>query len=190
MPNPIAAAKEELRHRARSKRQLLSETSPSADTAFAKNFVAVPVAAGACVAAYAPIRSEADPTILVAALRERGHAIALPRVHAEGEHLRFHLWPTGAPLTKGRFGLLEPAPDWPESVPDVVLVPLLAFDAAGRRLGYGGGYYDRTLRELRRKGSVLAVGVGFAGQEEDKLPADETDERLDWILTEISARKI
>ena len=189
MPDSIAAAKAELRRRARSRRRDLRESAPTAGEGIAANFLTIPIAAPAAIAAYAPIGSEADPTILVERLRQGGHALALPRIWSEGEALRFHLWPLGADLLKGRFGLLEPAPDWPEIVPDVLLVPLLAFDAAGHRLGYGGGYYDRTLRELRRRGSVLAAGVGFAGQEENELPADENDERLDWIVTEKSARK-
>ena len=83
---------------------------------------------------------------------------------------------------------MEAAPNWPLVLPDILLVPLLGFDKQGYRLGYGGGFYDRTLRSLRQRESVLAVGIAYAGQEMT-LPHDENDERLDWIVTEKYARK-
>jgi 5-formyltetrahydrofolate cyclo-ligase len=90
---------------------------------------------------------------------------------------------------KGAYGLLEAAPDWPLAQPDIVLVPLLAFDADGFRLGYGGGYYDRSLLALRQTGKVTAVGLAYDGQRIAHIPSDATDEKLDWVVTEKSARK-
>ena len=89
----------------------------------------------------------------------------------------------------GVFGLSQPAPDWPEAIPDVLIVPLLAFDAQGNRLGYGAGFYDRTLEALRMQRKVLAVGYAFAGQEMAEVPHHEGDERLDWIVTENGGRR-
>jgi 5-formyltetrahydrofolate cyclo-ligase len=103
--------------------------------------------------------------------------------------LDFHRYDVGQTLVPGGFGLSEPARDWPQVEPDVLVVPLLAFDARGYRIGYGAGFYDRTLAKLRAARNVLAVGFAFAGQEFETVPHDENDQRLDWIVTEIGARK-
>jgi 5-formyltetrahydrofolate cyclo-ligase len=106
-------------------------------------------------------------------------------MHGRQEPLVFHLWRPGEPLLPGGFKVMEPRPERPVVMPDVVLAPLLAFDRAGRRLGYGKGYYDRTLASLRRsKPDALVIGLAFALQEVAAVPADVTDERLDAVLTE------
>ena len=107
----------------------------------------------------------------------------------KGEKLAFHLYEPGATLVPGVFGLSQPGKDWPEAVPDVLVVPLLAFDARGMRLGYGGGFYDRTLADLRATRNILAVGFAFAGQEVQDVPHRESDEPLDWVVTETGARR-
>jgi len=107
----------------------------------------------------------------------------------KGEKLAFHLYEKGAALVPGLFGLSQPAKDWPEAIPDVLVVPLLAFDAQGNRLGYGAGFYDRTLSALRASRDVVAVGFAFAGQEVPTVPHSESDEPLDWIVTELGARR-
>ena len=105
--------------------------------------------------------------------------------------LLFRRWLPGDPLVTGAFGISEPAAAAQEVSPQVVLVPMLAFDRQGGRLGYGGGYYDRTLTALRAAsdggGDIVAIGVAFAGQLRDKVPVSESDHPLDWILTEIGA---
>ena len=110
--------------------------------------------------------------------------LALPVVVERDRHLDFRAWSPGDDLEAGDHGTWHPYPSAPLVVPDVVLVPLLAFDRAGWRLGYGGGYYDRTLQGLRRAAPVTTIGIGFAAQEVMTVPHDGHDQRLDWIATE------
>lgn len=143
---------------------------------------------GATVAGYWPVRDEMDVRALLRALCEEGHPVALPVVAGPGRPLRFRRWCPGDMLAMGPFGLSEPPAEAPELTPRVLLVPLLAFDRRGYRLGYGRGYYDRTLGSLRAAGPVVAVGIAFAAQEVAELPSDHFDQRLDWIVTERGAR--
>ena len=133
-------------------------------------------------------RGEADPTALMKRLSEAGSSLALVRTAGKAQPLHVHLWQGADAPVKGAFGIMEAASDWPSVTPDILLVPLLGFDKHGYRLGYGGGFYDRTLQSLRMRATVLAVGIAYAGQEMI-LPHDENDERLDWIVTEKYARK-
>jgi 5-formyltetrahydrofolate cyclo-ligase len=139
---------------------------------------------GAIIAGYMPMRSEIDPRLLMDRLAAAGSVLCLPDVVAEGTPLEFRRWSPDDPLNSGRFGISVPAPDADILVPDVVLVPMLAFDRGGHRIGYGGGYYDRTIARLRDEGDVLAVGLAFAGHVRDDLPVEPHDMRLDWIVTE------
>jgi 5-formyltetrahydrofolate cyclo-ligase len=186
-----AEAKRRAREQARLRRDAahaaLAKTAPAL---IASHFFrSIPLAAGSCVAGYAPIGSEPDPTFLLGQLAGRGHPCVLPRVALRNRPLVFNLWQPGDELVPGDHGTREPRSGAPERRPDVVLVPLLAFDGEGRRLGYGGGYYDRTFEQLRRAGGqVLAVGVAFSAQEAQDLPEEEFDARLDWIVTEKGAR--
>ncbi len=141
------------------------------------------------VAGYAPMNTEADVAPLMAALAARGHATALPAMTGRGAALAFRAWHPGAPLVPGIAGIAEPPEDAPEIVPELVLVPLLAYDAAGHRLGYGGGYYDRTIAALRARGSVRAVGIAFSAQAVDSLPGAAHDQRLDAVLTELGVTR-
>jgi 5-formyltetrahydrofolate cyclo-ligase len=180
-------AREAARQRRDSAHAALRVTAPAL---IASNFLAsVPLVEGSCIAGYAAIGSEADPTELLLQLSGRGHPCMLPRVATRGMPLVFNVWRPGDELVPGDHGTREPKPDAPEARPDVVLVPLLAFDAHGRRLGYGGGYYDRTLEKLRheRRG-VIAVGVAFSAQEAQDLPEEDFDARLDWVVTEKGAK--
>ena len=144
----------------------------------------VGVTSGTFVSAYMPVRDELDPRPLLHALVERGMVAAMPCVVGEGQPLLFRQWNTGAALVPRTFGLSEPAADAPVVEPDLLLVPLLAFDRSGHRLGYGRGYYDRTLAALRAQRPIAAVGLAFAAQEVLSLPAGLHDQRLDWIVTE------
>jgi 5-formyltetrahydrofolate cyclo-ligase len=129
---------------------------------------------------YMPMRSEIDPLPAMAA--HRGW-VGVPVIRGKGLPLRFREWRPGAEMVAGEFGALIPARgDWVE--PEVLIVPLLAFDRRGCRLGYGGGFYDRTLAQLRRTREVLAIGFAWTAQEDPGLPVDDTDERLDLIVTE------
>jgi 5-formyltetrahydrofolate cyclo-ligase len=138
----------------------------------------------AIVAGYFPIRSEIDPRPLMQALEARGAQLALPVVVARDKSLRFRAWHRDQPLVAGPFNTSHPHDDAPGIIPDIVLVPLAAFDRRGHRIGYGGGYYDRTLCSLRARKPVLAAGVAFAVQEVETVPASPHDAVLDIILTD------
>ncbi len=113
-----------------------------------------------------------------------GWTTALPIVIAKNTPLVFRKWMPGEPLVSGLWGIQIPPDIAPEVQPDVLLVPLLAFDRKGYRLGYGGGFYDRTLEKLRGIKKVTAIGIAYAGQEVDSVLRDAHDQKLDWIMTE------
>ena len=144
--------------------------------------VAVPK--GAIVSGFSPIKTEFNPIPLMRRLFDAGARLALPTVVGRGKPLLTREWKFGDPLVAGVWGIREPAPAAPEVAPDIVLVPLAAFDRAGYRLGYGAGYYDMTLAALRAKKAIVAVGLGFAAQEVEKVPVEAHDQKLDFILTE------
>ena len=159
-----------------------------AAAAVTTNFLsAVTLAPRAIIGGYWPIGTEIDVRPLLTALHERGHPCGLPVVH-RGQPLTFHRWRPNDRLVRGVFGIDVPDPKAPEVVPDVFLAPLLAFDASGMRIGYGGGYYDRTIPALRARRPLLVVGVAYAAQEVERVPTDKFDQRLDWIVTESAAR--
>ena len=136
--------------------------------------------AGAVLSGYMPMRTEIDPLPAMAA--HRG-VVGVPVIPGPAMALRFREWSPGCALVAGEFGALIPAEGaWVE--PAVLIVPMLAFDARGYRLGYGGGFYDRTLERLRARGPVLAVGFAFAAQEVAEVPIDGFDQRLDAVVTE------
>ena len=139
-------------------------------------------AKGAIIAGYWPMGEEMDPRPLMLALAAGGHVLALPVTPPRGQPLAFHAWAPGAALRPGPMGTSEPVAG-EELRPDVLLVPLLAFDRAGRRLGYGGGYYDRTLAALP---GAKPIGIAYAGQEMPEVPAGPQDMRLPLIATEDS----
>mgnify|MGYP003483513180 CR=1 FL=1 len=126
---------------------------------------------------------------MMRSLAARGHTLCLPVVIAKGRPLAFRAWAPGDPLERVAFGLSVPRWDAPPAVPDFLLVPLLAFDRRGFRLGYGGGYFDRTLRDLRQRKPILAVGLGLDELEVDAVPHLDYDQRLDWVLTPSGPRR-
>lgn len=135
---------------------------------------------GKALAGYMPMRTEIDPLPAMAA--HQG-LVGVPVIMAAATPLKFREWAPGAVMVAGDFGALIPAEGaW--VTPQVVIVPLLAFDARGFRLGYGGGFYDRTLQALRGKGPVLAIGFAFGAQEVDEVPTDAFDQKLDLVVTE------
>jgi 5-formyltetrahydrofolate cyclo-ligase len=136
------------------------------------------------VAAFSPIRDEPDTGPLLAALQAHGFATALPVVAGRSAPLAFRLWRAGEPLARSALGVPEPVAAAPVAEPDLLFVPLAAFDRRGHRIGYGAGHYDRALKRLRGKGPIRAVGVAYAVSEIDAAPDEPHDERLDFILTE------
>ncbi|MBT8408226.1 MAG: 5-formyltetrahydrofolate cyclo-ligase [Alphaproteobacteria bacterium] len=137
--------------------------------------------AGGILAGYMPIRTEIDPLPVMAAWTT---SVCVPVIAGAGTPLEFHRWSPGCDMTDGPFGARVPARADP-LIPDIVIVPLVAFDAGGARLGYGGGYYDRTLQHLRTRGPVLAIGFAFGAQRAPApLPQEPTDQPLGAIVTE------
>ncbi len=144
--------------------------------------------AGAAVSAYIPVGTEFDVLPLARAAHAGGHDVGMPVVVARGRPLAFRAWNPGDRLETGAWNIPVPPVDAAPVVPRLLLVPMLAFDSGGFRLGYGGGFYDRTLQELRCAGQpVTAVGVCYAGLEVDAVPRQAHDARLDWIVTEEGA---
>ena len=140
---------------------------------------------GRVVSGYMPIHSEIDPLPAMAA--HDGPA-CVPVIIGRGRPLAFRAWTPDTPMIAGEFGARIPEHGaW--LVPEVVIVPMVAFDARGYRLGYGGGFYDRTLAALREAGPVVALGFAYAGQEMAELPIDPTDQRLDAVVTEHGVRR-
>jgi 5-formyltetrahydrofolate cyclo-ligase len=178
-------SKASLRTQARARRALLTRADyADAIARFAGELGAAP---GAIVAGYFPFRDEADPRQLLSALSALRHPLALPTVTA-GQPLVFRAWKMGDPMRPNAraFNIPEPLATAAQVVPAIVLVPLLAFDASGHRLGYGGGYYDRTLRGLP---TARAIGIAYAGQEVPLLPHMEHDHPLDAVITENGVRR-
>ena len=138
---------------------------------------------GAAVSGFSAIRDEIDPMELLVALEHAGHPLALPTMQGKGRPLVFRAWTPGDDMAPAVWGIAEPLLTRAAIAPDIVLVPLLAFDPAGFRLGYGGGFYDRSLEELRAAKSVVAVGIAYDEQRLDAVPHLDYDQPLDWVLT-------
>jgi 5-formyltetrahydrofolate cyclo-ligase len=171
-----------LRAAALARRDALSEAQRAAAAqAVAGRGLPVELAPGAVVAGYSPIRSELDPMPLMQKLAAAGARLALPAITVRGQSLKFRAFHLRDRLMPGPLGILEPSPAAAEIVPDIVLVPLAAFDSNGHRIGYGAGHYDRTLAHLRKS---IAIGLAFAAQEVAAVPALRHDVALDYVLTE------
>ena len=178
-------AKATLRAAALARRDGLSEAQRAAAAeAIAGRGLPVEIAPGAVVAGYSPIRSEIDPMPLMRKLAAAGARLALPAISARGQALKFRAFHPHDRLLPGPLGILEPSPAAAEIVPDIVLVPLAAFDPTGHRIGYGAGHYDRTLAQLHKSRGFAAIGLAFAAQEVAAVPALQHDVALDYVLTE------
>ncbi len=189
-PPALAAAKKAMRAaQVERRRRLFQAAGVAAADGLARRFLdAVALAADAAVAGYHPMGDEIDVLPLLARLAAQGHETALPVVDAPAEPLVFRRWRAGESLAPGPHGTRHPLAAAAPVVPAVLLVPLLAFDAEGYRLGYGGGYYDRTIAALRRQGRApLLVGAAFAGQRVERVPRGPHDQPLDAVVTEAAA---
>jgi 5-formyltetrahydrofolate cyclo-ligase len=184
--NPIQA-KQTLRSAMLAWRTRLSaaDRQAAADALVEQFRLERPIETPCTVSGFWPMTDELDIRPLMFELFNQGCQLALPVVVAKGEPLVFRAWRPGDPLEKGVFNTLHPSPRREVVEPDALIVPLLACDEAGWRLGYGGGFYDRTLRGLRQRRKVRAVGVGFDDQLlAEEVPHGPQDERLDWLLTD------
>jgi 5-formyltetrahydrofolate cyclo-ligase len=181
----VEATKADLRKAALAAREALpaAERQSAAGLLAARPFP-LPVNPGVIVCGYMPLRSEINPLPLLRKLSDGGAALALPVVAGRGKPLIMRAYAFGQPLESGVWGIREPKADAPEVAPDILIVPLAAFDRAGRRIGYGAGYYDMTINTLRRQKTIVAVGVAYAAQEVPAVPVTERDARLDLVLTE------
>ena len=171
------------RARLQAKQVRAQAHDPGAATELLRHFPAARFR-GAVIGGVWPIQSEIDPRPLMKALETQGHRLSLPCTPRTGKPLTFRAWRTDEKLKTGPHNTREPFPEKDEVFPDFVLVPLLAFTHDGMRLGYGGGFYDRTLERLREKKQVFACGVAYAAQEAAILPTESHDARLDAMLTE------
>jgi 5-formyltetrahydrofolate cyclo-ligase len=155
--------------------------------AIAERGLPVEVTPGTVVSGFSPLKSEISPLPLLRRLADAGANLALPVVIGRRQPLVMRAWSFGAPLVSGVWGIREPPADAPELFPDILIVPLLAFDRRGHRIGYGAGYYDMTISRLRAMKPVTAIGIAFATQEIAAVPATPRDARLDLVLTEREA---
>lgn len=142
--------------------------------------------AGRVLSGFMPIRTEIDPVPVMAGWRA---PVGVPVIVGKGRPLAFHRWAPGCAMVEGAFGAFVPEAA-EVVVPEVLIVPLLAFDARGYRLGYGGGFYDRTLEVLRSMRQTVAIGFAYAAQEVDAVPIEATDQRLDMVVTEAGHRRL
>ena len=185
-------AKAELRARALAAREALSSDvrTAAAEAIAGRGLPFELTPRSVVVSGYSPIRSELDPMPLMQALAAQGARLALPCVTARGQALIFRAFAPGDRLMLGPLGIPEPSPIAPEVVPDIMLVPLAAFDGRGHRIGYGAGHYDVTFAHLRKTRHVVGVGIAFAVQEIEEVPALSHDVALDYVLTETRVVRI
>jgi 5-formyltetrahydrofolate cyclo-ligase len=180
-----APSKAHLRAAALAARDALGDKKREAAAAkIAKRGLPIELPAGTVVSGYSPIRNEIDPTPLMLKLALAGARLALPVVNARGKSLVFRAWSPNDRLVLGSLGIPEPSPAAAELIPNIMLVPLAAFDRAGHRIGYGAGHYDHTFAQLRKSHHVTGVGLAFAVQETPAIPALSHDVALDFVLTE------
>ena len=184
----IEQIKADLRHEAAAWRDALPpEERKAAAEAIAARAFSLPIPPGTIVSGFMPFKSEINPLPLLQKLEAAGARLALPRIVGRGHPLSMRAWKFGAPLERGQWGIREPRADAGEVDPHILIVPLLVFDRAGYRLGFGAGYYDMTLTALRARKTITAVGIAFAAQEVPAVPRTERDARLDVVLTEREA---
>jgi 5-formyltetrahydrofolate cyclo-ligase len=182
----IRALKKKLRERVHvnlraQAESLIPTAAGSIRDLFLKEFQTLP--AHLVVAGTSPIKHELDPTPLLQALEKKGHALCLPVVMAPNTSLTFRAYKSGDKLIPHQWNILVPEKK-EEKTPDIILCPMLAFDRAGRRLGYGGGYYDITLKTLRAQKKIIAIGLAYAAQEVEEVPTAHFDQKMDAIITE------
>jgi 5-formyltetrahydrofolate cyclo-ligase len=182
---PVRTAKTALRYQARKRRAAIDDgaRAEAAEGLARQGLGFLGRHETVTISGYYPVRDELDCLPLLRRLEGEGASIALPIIIRKPVDLRFRAWRTDLPAAAGEFGIPVPPESMADVRPDIVLTPLLAFDRRGYRLGNGGGYYDAALARLASDGPVTAVGLAFGCLEVEAVPHDETDYRLDWILT-------
>jgi len=181
----LKTQKQALRRVLTRRRAEACAASPNAAALLSALFLsALTPPAAALVSTYRARAEELNPAPLGAALQSLGHSLCLPVVTGKGHSLQFRAYSAGDLLHTGAWNIEEPLPTAPVVEPDILLVPLLGFDRRGYRLGYGGGYYDRTINGLRLRRQILAIGIGYAAQEMPHIPCASSDAPLDIIVTE------
>jgi len=182
---PLDELKADLRKTAFAQRDALppAERQAAAEAIAARPFP-LSIAPGIIVSGFSPLKSEINPLPLMRKLAAADARLALPVVAGRGKPLIMRSYAFGQPLNEGVWGIREPKPDAPEVDPDILIVPLAAFDRRGNRIGYGAGYYDMTINRLRSRKPAIAVGIAYAAQEVPEVPTTPRDERLDLVLTE------
>ena len=184
-PATVESLKSEIRRDAVARRDALPAAErAAAAAAIAARPLPVEVPAGAIVSGFSPLKSEINPVPLMRAFAAAGAGLALPVVAGRGKPLIMRAWAFGEPLVSGVWGIREPPASAPEVFPDILIVPMLAFDRAGQRIGYGAGYYDMTIGRLRDMKPVVALGIAYAVQEIAQIPTTPRDAALDLVLTE------
>jgi 5-formyltetrahydrofolate cyclo-ligase len=185
MAPSIDAAKAELRREALARRERIPpDRRAAAAQTIAELPMPVAVKPGCIVSGYSPLKSEISPLPLMRRCADAGARLALPVVSERGKPLIMRAWSFGEALGSGVWGIREPTSGAPEVFPDILIVPLLAFDRRGHRIGYGAGYYDMTIARLRALKPIIAVGIAFAVQEIAEVPSTPRDAPLDLVLTE------
>lgn len=179
--------KKDLREKFRKLRKTLheKENGTARDLVAGSFFSFLPnIPVGTVIGAYYPMGSEIDSLRLMATLQINGMQVALPVVWKAADPMEFRSYRLGDALEEGEHKTLQPKADAKALEPEIIIVPLLAFDEKGNRLGRGAGHYDRTIAALRKKGEVLVIGLAFDGQKTKTLPVEKFDQALDGVLTE------
>jgi 5-formyltetrahydrofolate cyclo-ligase len=181
----IEGAKSALRREALARRDAMSAEArrAAAEEIGARRFP-LSIQPATIVSGFMPLKTEINPLSLMRKLAESGAQLALPVVVGRGKPLVMRTWRWGEPLAEGVWGIREPRSAAAQVEPDILLVPLLAFDRAGNRIGYGAGYYDMTIAQMRARKAITAIGLAFSAQEIPAVPATSHDARLDLVLTE------
>ena len=182
----MTADKHSLRTEARKHRKRIDPLSEDPEAAATLFFDTIMPQKDQIIAGYFPAGRELDTLIILEKAIEHGFSCALPQIQKDTRILKFIQWDQASHMQINDHGIQEPIEDHehPALTPDIIIVPLLAFDRSGTRLGQGGGYYDATLADLRKTKNITAVGMGFSQQAVlFKLPREEHDQQLDWVIT-------
>lgn len=182
----LAQVKAQARKDATKARRLAHETAKDDAPLLlaSQRFPIMPKAGDSVVSAFFPYQSEIDTRLLLGKLAGEGWTTCLPIVIGQGEPLVFRRWMPGEPTVPGIWNIPRPTDEAEIVEPDVLMVPMLAFDRKGFRLGYGGGFYDRTLEALRKKKEIVAIGLAYSAQEVERVPHAAHDQPLDFVMTE------